>query len=323
MPAWAEGERAGRAPTNFTLPAAFALLTVLVLLAVRNLTRGRGDVRGAVRLGLAILTIATGAWLLGGHHTLSQEAAQLVGVLGVGGWLAIIYGLSYLAVEPSVRRRWPWRITAWNRLLDGRFRDPMVGRDLLIGLAFGAIVMLAYRVEWMSAAFAGVPPPPPLTGAGPFALQIPGPPTPLYVLAFFLTIPIIISLLWLSLGFVLFLLLRQEWLAWGGVWLCFLALFTAPLLGPSPAGNALILFWHGLRVGLWVYALARFGLLVMAGSLVCTELLPLVPLTTDLSAWYAYQGVAMALIVVGLAGYACFTATRGQRLFGEWFFKED
>jgi hypothetical protein len=300
-----------------------ALLVVVVPLAVRNLTRGRGDVRGAVRLGLAILTIATAAWLLGGHHTLSQEPTQLVGVLGVGGWLAIIYGLSYLAVEPSVRRRWPWRITAWNRLLDGRLRDPMVGRDLLIGLAFGATVMLSYRAEWVSAALAGVPPPPPLTGAGPFALQIPGPPTPRYVLIFFLTIPILISLLWLSMGFVFFLVMRREWLAWGAVWLFFLALSTAPLLGPSPTSNALTLFWYGLRVGLRIYALARFGLLVMAGSLFYSELLPLVPLTTDLSAWYAYQGVLGALVVMSLAVYAMFAATRGRGLLSECFFGEE
>jgi hypothetical protein len=60
----------------------------------------------------------------------------------------------------------------------------------------------------------------------------------------------------------------------------------------------------------------------MAGSLLCSEMLSLVPLTTDLSAWYAYQGVIMALIVIGLAVYACFTATRGRWRFGEWFFHE-
>ena len=158
---------------------------------------------------------------------------------------------------------------------------------------------------------------------GPFALQIPGPPTPLYVLLSFLTVPIITPVLYLVLSFVLFLVLRREWLAWGAVWLLFVALFTASLLGPSPAGNALTVFWYGLRVGLGVFALARFGLLAMAGSLICTELLSLVPLTTDLSAWYAYQGVVMALIIVGLAVYAFFTATRGQRLFGEGFFGDE
>jgi hypothetical protein len=95
-----------------------------------------------------------------------------------------------------------------------------------------------------------------------------------------------------------------------------------PLLGPSLAGNVLTFFSQGLRVGLQVFALARFGLLAMAGSVLCGVMLSLVPLTADLSAWYAYQGVIMALIVAGLAVFACFTATRGRWHFGEWFFNE-
>jgi hypothetical protein len=128
---------------------------------------------------------------------------------------------------------------------------------------------------------------------------------------------------YLVLCFVLFLILRREWLAWVAVWAFFLALYMAPLLGPSLPGNALTLFWYGLRVGLSVFVLARFGLLAFAASLLGSELLSLVPLTTDLSAWYAYQGVVLALIVVGLAVYAFLVATRGQRLFREGLFGDE
>jgi hypothetical protein len=325
MPAWREAERADppRGGLLFREAVGFVFLPGVVLLAIRNLRRDRGDVRGAVRLGLAILAVAAGAWLFGGHHTLSQEASQFVLVLGFGGWLALLYGLSYLALEPAVRRRWPGLITAWNRLLDGRLRDPMVGRDLLIGLAFGAGVMLVYRAGWLSATWAGVPPPPPLTGTSPFALQMPGPPTPLSVLLSVLSVPIIIPVLYLLLAFVFFLVLRREWLAWGALWLLFVALFAGPLLGSSPTGNALTLFWYGLRVGLAVFVLARYGLLAFAGQLFGSELLALAPLTADLSAWYAWQGVVLALAVIGLAVYAFFTATRGQRLFREGFFGDE
>ena len=48
--------------------------------------------RGAVRLGSAILAVQVGAWLIGGHHTLSEERTQLAVCLGVGGWLALVYG---------------------------------------------------------------------------------------------------------------------------------------------------------------------------------------------------------------------------------------
>jgi hypothetical protein len=124
-------------------------------------------------------------------------------------------------------------------------------------------------------------------------------------------------------SFISFLVLRREGPAWVAVWLFFVAWFMLPFLGPSPTENALTFLLQGLSIGLQVFALARFGLLAMAGSLFCSEMLSLVPLTTDLSAWYAYQGVIMAVIVTGVAVYACFTATRGRWHFGEWFFKEE
>ena len=136
-------------------------------------------------------------------------------------------------------------------------------------------------------------------------------------------VPIFVPVMYLLLSFGFFLVVRREWLAWGAVWLIFVAAFAAPLLGPSPTGNALILFWSGLRVGLSITALARFGLLAMAGALFCSELLSIVPLTAHVSAWYAPQGIIMALVVIGLAAYACLTATRGQRLLVEWFFGDE
>ncbi len=323
MPANREADRPDRLPPGVLLPIGLILLPGAVLLALRNHHRGRGDMRGAVCLVAATLTVQIGAWVIGGHHSVSEEWVRLAACLGVGGWLALVNGVGYLAIEPAIRRRWPWRITAWNRLLDGRLRDPMVGRDLLIGLAFGAAVLLVHRAELLAAAGAGVPPPPPLMGAGPAALEVPGPPTPPLVLVSYLHTPIVVPMIYLMLSFIFFLVLRREGPTWVAVWLFFVARFMLPLLGPSPTGNALIFFWQGLRVGLVVFALARFGLVAMAGSLLCSSMLSLVPLTADLSAWYAYQGVTMALIVTSLAVYACFTATRGQWLFGEGFFGDE
>ena len=293
------------------------------MLAFRNLRRGRGDLRGAVRLGLAIVTVVAGAWLIGGRHRLAQEMSQASLVLGLWGTAGLLYGLTYLAIEPAIRRRWPWRLTGWNRLLDGRWRDPMVGRDLLIGLALGAVGMLIPRLGFVAAEWVGLPSPPPLTGSGPDALRMPGPPTPLYLLLTLLVIPIIVPIMWLLMSFLFFLVLRWERLAWAATWLFYVMDFAVPLLGPNLAGNALMLFETALFGGLWVFVLARFGLLAFAGVLLCNVLLPLAPLTADLSAWYAYQGTLVALVVIGLAVYAFFIATRGQRLFREGFFGDE
>ena len=55
-----------------------------------------------------------------------------------------------MAVEPFARRTWPKLLISWQRLLNGRFRDPLVGRDVLLGGLVGAafnpiICILAFR----------------------------------------------------------------------------------------------------------------------------------------------------------------------------------
>jgi serine/threonine-protein kinase len=318
LPGWRQSAPVERRP-GFLLPLGFVLAAGLLLLAIRNLRRGRGDLCGARRLALAILGVQAFAWLIGGHHTLSQEASQLAAVLGVGGWFALEYGLGYLALEPSVRRRWPRLITSWNRLLGGRLRDPMVGRDLLIGFAFGTGLMLVLRLAWLALGWFGAPLPP-FTGTGPFALQVPGPPAPLYMLLSLLTVPIVVPVLYLMLSYVFGLILRRELLAWAGLWLFLLVLFMIPILGGPAHSTITFAFFHALHVTMWVFVTARFGLLATAAALFATEMLMLAPLTTDFSAWYAQQGALIAVVIFGLAVCAFLTATRGQRLLAEGFF---
>lgn len=95
-------EWADPAPAGFVLANGLAILLALIVLTARNLRRGRGDVRGAIRIALAVMAVVSGAWLIAGHHTLSQEWTQVVLVLGCGGSLAALYGVAYLALEPPV-----------------------------------------------------------------------------------------------------------------------------------------------------------------------------------------------------------------------------
>src|SRR6185503_15303319 len=55
----------------------------------------------------------------------------------------LVASLIYLGVEPFLRRRWPHRLIAWARLLEGRFSDPLVGREILLGSLAGAAIVLA------------------------------------------------------------------------------------------------------------------------------------------------------------------------------------
>ena len=53
----------------------------------------------------------------------------------------------YLAIEPYARRLWPRMLVSWVRVLEGRFRDPLVGRDVLLGACGGALVALFGRLD--------------------------------------------------------------------------------------------------------------------------------------------------------------------------------
>src|SRR5438046_2160524 len=76
--------------------------------------------------------------------------------LAVAVLAAAFYWLAYLAVEPFLRRRWPEVLITWTRVLAGEFRDPLVGRDVLVGCAAGpllaGIAFIALLVpEWVGA----------------------------------------------------------------------------------------------------------------------------------------------------------------------------
>ena len=117
-----------------------ALITVAaLLLAGRNLRRRRGDRRGAFRLSVAVFLVEWVCFMLATDH--HADVQHEISRLTTGTASALLYAFSfwvlYIALEPYVRRRWPERLIAWNRLLAGNWRDPMVARDVLIGIAAG------------------------------------------------------------------------------------------------------------------------------------------------------------------------------------------
>ena len=70
------------------------------------------------------------------------EIAQMYGALAFGALTGGMMWIYYLAIEPYARRFWPDALLGWTRLLSGHIRDPRVGRELLIGLACGAVGVL-------------------------------------------------------------------------------------------------------------------------------------------------------------------------------------
>jgi hypothetical protein len=70
--------------------------------------------------------------------------------------------LVYLALEPYVRKLWPKALISWSRILAGRFRDPMVGRDILAGVTLGLLITVLSHSGRFLVAWMGIPDPKPV-----------------------------------------------------------------------------------------------------------------------------------------------------------------
>ncbi len=117
---------------------AVSTLLGAALLARYNLRRGRGDRRGAIRLAAFAFFLEITLWVVGAHHVpTAGEVSQLFMSISYSLLIAAALWVGYMALEPYVRRHWPQAIVSWTRLLAGGLRDPLVGRDILIGVVFG------------------------------------------------------------------------------------------------------------------------------------------------------------------------------------------
>ena len=63
--------------------------------------------------------------------------------------------LFYMAIEPYVRRLWPGTLVAWGRALDGQWRDPMVGRHILLGAVAGIGFSVLFSLPTLASATLG------------------------------------------------------------------------------------------------------------------------------------------------------------------------
>ncbi|MFN0134238.1 MAG: protein kinase domain-containing protein [Phycisphaerales bacterium] len=133
-------------PPPRTLLAYFsdAVIVLIVIgaatLAWRNLRAGRGDRTTAFRVGLAVLGL-----MLLTLASLQHAMPALRGVLFDGDrvsmavFTAVEFWLFYVALEPYVRRVYPHALVGWARAARGAALDPLVGRQILVGLVIGSI----------------------------------------------------------------------------------------------------------------------------------------------------------------------------------------
>ena len=279
--------------------------------AWRNLRRGWGDRRGAFRLALFILATRLIYWVSITDHspTLREVVNLLVGGLQSSVFWACFVGLMYLGLEPYLRRRWPGRIISWSRLLAGGWRDPLVGRDMLVGAAAGMAACVLIQLQDLLPLWAGLAPNVPYPVSG---IQM-----TLTARGFlpFLMNQIDASLAFTFMGaFVLLflsMLLRSSRLGIAAGCLL-LATTTVLLSSHKPPAS-----WPFAAAALLVYVvvLVRFGVLAAASALLFRHLTAFFPFTTELSAWYATGFILDTLFLLAVALYAFRTSLGGQPLF--------
>jgi hypothetical protein len=277
-----------------------AYVVLVGFFARRNLRRGSGDVRGAFRLAVFV-TVLTAAGAILNDHFVPLPAAigvqfSTLGVPCLGG---LLVWLGYIAVEPYARRLWPRLMVSWQRLLSGRLRDPLIGRDLLLGLfwgAAGAAIFLAATWAFKS--------PTTLSVGSPFGRGV------LSAVGYCFYVPAgscRLVLTALAIVTILSALLRRRWL---GV-LAAALLFTVSFSPSTPADFALA----------FVSVVAFFAVLTGLGlvAAVASEVVWLTALATPplvFSQWYAGRAMLALSIPIALLLYGFYISLGGQPAFG-------
>lgn len=208
----------------------------------------------------------------------------------------------HVALEPWVRRKWPRTMIGWTRYTSKGASDPLVGRDLLYGAAFGALLALgtaaavALHGNNRQPAF---PPLSPLLGVRAESAGV------------LMAVPaaIFTAVLFFFVLFLLRLLLRKEWIAGaafvGILTLAGISTSTTPLVdGPISA----------LSFAVFAFALLRFGLLAAIVTSLVGQILDLGSLL-DFSAWYAGLSFLPFVLVVVLVVYGFRVSLGGRTLF--------
>jgi tRNA A-37 threonylcarbamoyl transferase component Bud32 len=306
------------APRGSTLSAVTSVIEALVMpalmlagvvLARHNVKLGRGDRRGAFRAAAAIFIATMLAWLLRGHVSPpGVEVNRMFAAMGGALFDAAVLWVTYLGLEPYVRKYSPASMIGWTRLIAGRWRDPRVGYDVMMGVATGLAMTVFYAVHNLIPPLAGQPEPMPLLIGDPGLLlgtrEVLG-----YVFARAAT-GIQGGMLCIVGIVVLRLLLKREWLTA----LAAILLFTPVAInGMFSEGTPVLDLVIGLAViSVFVLTAMRVGLLATTAALTIHFLLLRAPITTDLSAWHAPAGLWLVGIVAAIGLGACYIARHGE-----------
>jgi serine/threonine-protein kinase len=291
-----------------------SLLAGGVMLARHNVRARRADTRAAARFGAFMFLMFLVARLAVGAHSSDpavEISAQIFAALAVASFNGGFCWAYYLAAEPYGRRFWPDALLGWSRLWSGRLRDPRVGRELLIGMAFGALSLLVVEVPKVVATTIGWRMPQ-FPFGNPLWVAASGPGHVsqwLNYLTGALQSALVVALMFLGLR----LFLRRPRLA---LLLGVLLLLVVLNQGQILTGTWMQRFNVVAFTTLITVVVHRFGLIAAAALLFVDNTISDIPLTTDLSLWWSTPTVLTLSLVFGLVAFAYYAARAGEPLFG-------
>jgi hypothetical protein len=306
----ADTRKAGEKIQNGILLGIFLLIVVGgIALARANVRAGRSDWKGATRLAMFTFVLSFVAMAFFAHHIPTITEVGLV--LMMAGWALVgtaLVWLMYVALEPHVRKRWPTSLVSWTRVLSGEFLDPVVGRDVLLGVLVAVLWAILARVVNLIPGWMGKTPTAPdntldfviLSGIhytiGDILLN-----ASLYLFG---------SMAIFFIFFLVRLLLRNQWFA---VVVTVLVFSTPSAFGENPA---LHVTEDVLVFGTALLILVRFGLLALLVGLTLNNVLEAYPLTGHFSEWYAQPTIIVFSMIVALAIFGFYTSTAGRSRLG-------
>ena len=290
------------APVNVGLNNFFGLFLPLVgaVVAWRNLRLGRGDKRGATRLAGFVLVCQMTRLILDSHHVpqVRQEGFVIYTALRDALYLPVTLWLVYVAFEPFLRRYVPNTLIGWSRLLEGRSKDPLVGGNLLVGVAMGL---------GMGLAAVGIPNPVadvrlPADTSGSIASLA-------AMASTGINGALMLTLLWLLFRIPT----RRDWLA------CVLMTGVTAALVSLGRGSLVGAVAPVIVGGMGALLLMRSGVLALAASLVTFYLVEAgnIPWTTSVSVWYAKTMFLAIAVILAIAIYGFRTTLAGRALWND------
>lgn len=295
--------------------ALLLMLLPIVLMARVHLRAGRGDRRGAYRFALFLLPMLMIDWLFGAHHTTDPSGEILLFVisLATATFGALYFGAAYLALEPYMRKYWPDGLISWARLIGGKYRDPIVGRDVLLGAAAGVVLKILWQFEFLVPKWLEIAPARPtnimlqtLNGIGPAVAEFFSPA--------FMIIPMVgvIGLILLRV------LLRRREIAVTVFAIIVIVIPVLIILFTSEQASlvriVMALAWI-LTVLTVAFIFVKLGLLATIAMFFFFVRLEDFPITLDSSAWYIGTSTAVLFALGALALWAFTNAiTRSSRI---------